>query len=241
VLECVAMKILKAFLLVSSAAMAACASSPAATPLGPAATESASGNAGDDGWRVLVDFDHPPQMPSIAEHDKILEKLVGAHRHDPKECAGDGPKTIASLQGGIEGAFTAVGVKETAYLLTTASCDDPPGVDKDKHRLIVMSADKVALDKEITEHVLVAVKDLDSDGDNEIVVMSGRKADPAGSFSARVVDTEGGQLAEMFDFGELAWTRCAGDKKTLQSATILYRVKGTSLEYKADKRQRPCP
>jgi hypothetical protein len=239
--ECAAMKTLAACLLVASCLLASCASSPGATPLGPPLPASASAQAQDDGWTVLVDFDHPPEMPAIAQHDKILDKLVGAHRHDAKECKGDGPKTIATLQGGLEGAFTAVGAKQTAYLVTTASCDDPPGVDKDVHRLIVMAGDQVVLEKEIAEHALVAVKDLDADGDNELVVVSGKRADPAGSFSARVVDTEGGQFAEMFDFGELAWTRCAGDKKNLQSARILYRIKGTSLEYKADKKQKPCP
>jgi len=221
---------------------ASCASVPGATPLAaPAASASAIADTGNEGWTVLVDFDNPPQMPVIAEHDTILNRLVGAHRHDRKECASEGPKTIATLQGGIEGAFTVVGAKETAYLVTTSSCDAPPGQDNDKHRLVVLAADKVIVEKEIPEHVLLAVKDLDADGDNEIVVVSGRKEDAAGSYSARVIDTEGAQFAEMFDFGELAWTKCAGNRKTLQSATILYRVKGASLEYKADKRQKPCP
>lgn len=229
-------------LLAVGCATVACASSPGPVPHTSPPATSAQASAGNaDGWQLLVDFDHPPAHPVIAEHDKILDKVVGPHVHDRKECTNGGPGVIAVLQGGLQGTFTAPGVQETAYIVTTTPCSAPVDVDADKHRLVIMSADRVTADREITEHALVAVRDLDADGDNEIVVVSGKKADPAGSLSARVLDAEGGEVAEMFDFGELAWTRCAGGKASLQSATILYRKKGTSLEYKADKRQRPCP
>ncbi|MBI5535654.1 MAG: hypothetical protein HY898_23185 [Deltaproteobacteria bacterium] len=223
--------------------VAACASA-APNPLaqGGAATPAASAPASAaDGWKELVDLDHPPTLPTIAEHDKILDKLVGPHRHDRKECTADGPKTVATLQGGLAGTFTAPGAKQLAYIVTTVGCQDPVDRDTDKHRLVIMEGDKVVLDKEITEHTLVAVSDLDADGDNELLALSGKNADATGTISARLLDTEGGELQVLFDFGEVARTRCAGGKGTLQSARIVYRIQGTSMEYRAQKREKPCP
>jgi len=233
---------MKTSLVVAALFMTACSCASGGSPpptLAPSDTAPAPA-ALTDGWKVLVDFDRLPEMPPIAEHDKVLEQVVGPHRHQRKECASDGPKTIATLQGGIQGAFTNPGAKEVAFLVTTSGCQDPEGQDTDKHRLVIMTDNKVVLDKEITEHLLVAVKDLDADGDNEVLVVSGKKTDPTGSISARLLDTEGGEMQVLFDFGEVVRTQCVEGHGTLQSATIVYRAQGTSMEYRADKRQKPC-
>lgn len=234
--ECATMK---RFALVASVVLIGCGSgqSVSSAPVGPGA----SATPVPEGWRVVLDMDAPPSLPTIAEHSNVLDGLVGAHADDRSQCKPGGPKLIATLQGGITGAFTGPGKKETAYLVTTRGCDDPVEKDTDKHRFVVMADGVLVIDQEVTEHALVAVNDLDADGDNEVVLVSGHRDDPTGSVSAKLVDTGGGQFEAIYDFGEVARTRCGGGKGTLSSSRILYRVKGSSMEYRNERRERPCP
>jgi len=194
-----------------------------------------------EGWELVVDMDRPPTLPTIAQHDRILDRLVGPHVHGLEECKASGPKAIATLQGGVEGSFSGVGKKETAYLVTTRGCDDPADRDTDKHRFVVMAGDALVIDQEVAEHSLVAVSDVDADGDNEVVLVGGSRGDATGSVTARLVDMEGGQFAEVYGFGEVARTRCPAGAGSLMSSRILYRKQGTSMEYKNERRERPCP
>lgn len=231
---------MKRLAFLTSLVLIGCGSSqqPAVTmPVAPGA----SATPVPDGWKLVVDMDAPPSLPTIAQHDKILDGLVGAHADDRSQCKPGGPKLIATLQGGLSGAFTGPGKKEVAYLVTTRGCDDPPERDTDKHRLLIMSEGVLVIDQEVSEHAMVAVSDLDADGDNEMVLVSGHRDDPTGSVSARLVDTEGGQFSAVYDFGEVARTHCVGGKGTLSSSRILYKVKGSSMEYRNERRERPCP
>lgn len=235
--ECAAMKrlVLAALWLIGCAGGR---QQPASTTPVPASAEATPIPVG---WKLVVDMDAPPSLPTIARHDEILDGLVGPHADDRSQCKPGGPKLIATLQGGLSGAFTGPGKKESAYLVTTRGCDDPPDKDADKHRFVIMSDGVLVIDQEVTEHAMVAVSDLDADGDNELVLVSGHSDDPGGSISARLVDTEGGQFAVIYDFGEVARTRCPGGRGVLSSSRILYKVKGSSMEYRNERRERPCP
>jgi hypothetical protein len=228
------------------AAMPSCSPAAGPAPANPLAAPAPQASDAEaellaSGWKLLVNLQQPPLLPVIMDHERILQKLVGSHRDKREECTGQGPSVIAVLQGGIEGAFSGPGAKERAYLVTTTGCDAPADKDTDTHRFVIMDGDKVVLDKEVAEHTLVAVQDLDADGDNEVLLLSGHRDDAAGSMSARLIDTEGGEFQELFDFGEVSTTRCTQQKRFLASGSIVYRKQGDSMEYKLVRRVLPCP
>jgi hypothetical protein len=104
------------------------------------------------------------------------------------------------------------------------------------HTLLVVQGGHVAVNREVPEHDIVEVRDLDMDGDNEILLIGGL----GDVTKARLVDTEDGNFEPLFDFGEVARGSCEGGTATGQSAVIKYRKTATGMEYKAEKKPKTC-
>lgn len=199
---------------------------PNATAVKPAEAE----------WKTLVDFDaHVPSKP-VAKPETFA-KLTGAtykaYRKTKKECTGKND-AIISVDGGMTGAFTKKDAAEILYLVSVTPCDEKSGAE---HTLLVLQGGHVVVNEKVPEREIVEVRDVDQDGDNEILLLGGWPP----QIKARLVDTEDGKLETLFDFGEIAKGRCEGGNATGDSAVIRYRKGGTSMEYKAEKKPKTCP
>ena len=206
----------------------------------PAPTETAPApapqvNQAEADWQVLVDLDEVHQTPPVAKPETFA-KLAGAafktYRKAKKDCTGK-DDAVLFVDGGYEGAFTKKDMKETLYLVSVLPCDakSPP-----VHTLLVLQGGHVALSHEVPEHAIVEVRDIDMDGDNEILLVGGL----GDVTKARLVDTEDGNFEALFDFGEVARGGCESGVATGHSAVIKYRKTASGMEYKAEKKPKTC-
>jgi hypothetical protein len=198
----------------------------------------------DVAWKVLVDLDAMPPAASVL-HPEAFAKLSGARlktfRASKKECTGkdDG---VLTVDGGYQGAFTKKGANEVLFLVNLVPCATTakPGP---LHALLVVEGEgghvNVKVNEPVTENDIAAVGDLDQDGDNEILLVGTNGA----STTARLADTEDGKLETLFDFGEVVNGACEPGKPAPAGATssvIRYRLVGSSMQYKAEKKPRAC-
>jgi hypothetical protein len=209
-------------------------------PAPPALTETASApasavNQAEADWQVLVDLDEMHATPPVAKPETIA-KLAGAtfktYRKSKKDCTGKND-AVLFVDGGYEGAFRKKDAKEMLYLVSVLPCDSKL---TPVHTLLVLQSGKVVVSHEVPEHDIVEVRDLDMDGDNEILLLGGL----GDVTKARLVDTEDGNFEALFDFGEVARGSCDNGAATGQSAVIKYRKTATSMEYKAEKKPKTC-
>ena len=196
---------------------------PTATVTGTAtASPIANLDAGDDGWQVIVDLSAQVPAPVIVEQERVLTLVVGPHVSSAARCADAGASsTLATLSGAFAGAYTAKGAKEKAYVVNTRPC----GGGMETHRFVVLADMKIKVRAPVPEDALYSVHDLDGDGDNEILLL-GTNAN--GGTTAHLYSAEDAQLQELVDFGEVGRGSC-------EWARILVRVRGTSMEFHADK------
>jgi hypothetical protein len=192
-------------------------------------------NQAEADWQVLVDLDDITQTPPVAKPE-ALAKLAGhtfkTYRKNKKDCTGKNDAYLF-VDGGYDGAFTKKDAKEMLYLVNVLPCDtkSPP-----IHTLLVLAGGKVVLSHEVPEHDVVEVRDVDQDGDNEILLVGG-----LGEVTkARLVDTSGGTFEALFDFGEVARGSCENGSATGTSAVIKYRKTATSMEYRAERKPKTC-
>jgi hypothetical protein len=214
----------KSLLLLALAACAPAAPRPStSTSTSPSTSTSTSPSTlpdAGDGWIEIVDLMNPPAKQPAPEGDKVITRVLGAHVKDRADCADGGWARVAWIGGAFAGSYTAKGADEKAYLVDAVPC----GSAGEVNHFVVMSGDKVLIDGKVPENRFFSVHDLDGDGVNEILLVH-----EAGSgASAQLYSAEDGQLVKFFDFGEVARGECL-------TARILYRVKGTSIDFKSDK------
>jgi hypothetical protein len=226
--------------------IAACGSSEKAAPPpqapAPSPSEATTANAAlapvnqaEADWQVLVDLDDMPASAPVAKPETFA-KLTGAafktYRKSKKECTQKND-AVLFVDGGMEGAFTKKGAREMLYLVSVLPCDTKLAP---KHTLLVMQGPKAVVTQDVPEHDIVEVKDLDFDGDNEILLVGGL----GDVTKARLVDTEDGNFEVLFDFGEVARGNCENGVATGTSAMIKYRKTATAMEYKAERKPKKC-
>ena len=186
-------------------------------------------------WKTLVDLDAratKTPVPKPETFAKFTEAKFKTYRKAKKDCTGKND-AIISVDGGMQGAFTKKDAAEMLYLVNIVPCDEKSG---SMHTLLILQGGHVTVNEKVDEHDVVEVKDLDQDGDNEILLVGGWPP----QVKARLVDTEDGKLETLFDFGEIAKGSCEGGAATGDSAIIRYRKGATSMEYKAEKKPKTC-
>lgn len=213
-------------------------------PVVPAPTASTPPAKPEVAWTPIVDFvSLPTTRPAKPEDKKVLGMLTDIKKTH-KECAAATP-TVTS-QSATFGAFTNKTAKENAYIVEW-DCS-PKGAKAPSaalvfRRLVIVGldkanvADKLSREVEIPEHIIGAMTDIDSDGDNELVLVTS-----PGLISARLVelgDAPPGAVAHVFTWTALGTTECVAGEH--DAPKLLYRKKAEAQEFISEKGKRPCP
>ena len=189
-------------------------------------------------WATIVDFGSLPPARAAKPEDKKLIAMLTDIKKTHKECAG--MTAVVTSQSATQGAFTAKGIKETAYVVEwdcngkAAKAASPALVFR---RLVVVGTDKISREVEIPERLIGAMTDVDNDGDNELVLVNG-----VGVLNARLVelgDAPAGSVAPVFSWPTLGTSDCApGGEQDVPK--LLYRST-SGQEFNAERAKRPCP
>jgi hypothetical protein len=195
-------------------------------------------------WKDLYDMDNPP-TPHVAtkDDDAILTKAIGAHKKSQADCKG-AKATVATIQDDAQGSFTGKGQQENAYTVRLSPCGAKDDT-QDKFKLIVVGQDgKVARNIDVNEQWIAGTSDIDSDGDNEILLVGTNSTGGVITNTARLVElTDASKLQIIFDWHEVTRSTCNGtpDDKA-ESAKIQYRVNATGgMDFQAAKKPGTCP
>jgi hypothetical protein len=209
-------------------------------PAPPPPTASTPAPKPEAPWTTLVDFAQLPGPRAAKPEDKKLFALVTDIKKAHKECGAATP-TVTS-QSPSQGAFTAKGVKETAYIVEWDCNGNVKGTKTSKpdlvfHRLVIANekGEKLTREVDVPEKMLVGMSDVDADGDNELVLVTG-----GGNIEARLVelaDAPAGQLAPIFTWSSLGNADCVDGQQDVPK--LLYRMTDAP-EYKADRAKRLC-
>jgi hypothetical protein len=210
---------------------------PATTPAPTASTPPAKPEVP---WKTIVELVSPPTRAAKPE-DKKLFALLPDIKKTHKECAAAAP--LVTSQSATQGAFTAKGLKENAYVVEW-DCN-PKGTKAPApalvfHHLVIVGGeknDKISREVEIPERLILAMIDIDTDGDNELVL-----GNAPGVLSARLVelgDAPAGALAPIFAWTSLGTTECKPGTEQ-DAPKLLYRMTDAQ-EFEAERTKRPCP
>jgi hypothetical protein len=178
-------------------------------------------------------------VATASDADAVLAKTLKRFVHDRNDCKG-AVSAIGSAMGGFAGAFTGKGKSEKAYLVTSTPCKGGAG----KHTLTIVGGaggDTTAASIDVHEDTLFEIGDLDADGDNELLLVGHNSSqDGTTTVTARIFGADGGKLVPLFDFKEIAKSTCKDKSGAAESATISYRIKGTEMEFHAEKKPGIC-
>jgi hypothetical protein len=210
---------------------------PATTPAPIATTPPAKPEVP---WKTIVEFVSPPTRAAKPE-DKKLFALLPDIKKTHKECTAAAP--FVTSQSATQGAFTAKGLKENAYVVEW-DCN-PKGTKAPApalvfHHLVIVGGDKgdkISREVEIPERLILAMTDIDTDGDNELVL-----GNAPGVLSARLVelgDAPAGAVAPIFTWTSLGTTECKPGAEQ-DAPRLLYRMTDAQ-EFEAERTKRPCP
>jgi hypothetical protein len=196
---------------------------------------------------VLVDFEAVREAKPVADGARVAALISGrVLRASKKACKGHGDATYV-VTGGVDGAFTKVGEKERAYIVTLEPCVAPgPPVPADKttgilklenpgSQLVVMRGSTVMADVPVDENEIVVARDLDGDGLAEILL--GHREELTGGMSARLVMVRDRKVQVIRDFGYVM-TGCGWGEAT--HATITYKVGDHGLELATATKPHVC-
>jgi hypothetical protein len=195
-------------------------------------------------WKTIYDFAEKHTPRTAQPDDKKIIALATDIKKTHKECANATP-TITS-QTEKPRAFTSKTAKETASIIEW-DCNPKGTTQKDRkrelifHRLLVTAADdkgapKVTREVDVPEKRIAGVSDLDADGDNEFVLVSGWST----KIEARLVElADGGknEVAVIFSWPDLGDSMCVNGSQDVPK--LMYRM-SESPEYKAEQAKRPC-
>jgi hypothetical protein len=191
-------------------------------------------------WNTIADWASLPPLHAAKPEDKKIIALASDIKKAHKECAT--ATGVITSDTPSPGAFTAKGAKEVAYVVEY-DCN-PKGTktrnhDLVFHKLLVVGGDKgdkLTREVDIPEKRIVGVSDVDADGDNELVLATGKST----KIEARLVelaDAPAGQLAPIFAWSDLGDSECIEGQQDVPK--ILYRMTD-SPEYKAEHAKRIC-
>ena len=205
---------------------------------------------------VLFDFrkDHVNTHAKIsaATQRDVLSKVFRRYLTDANRCksnfdGGEDYLAAARRAGQIvpeiaevaTGSFTAAGQNETAYVIFVNECNASHADNFGTKRVAIFSGPKLVADMDVDFHGSIALKtDLDSDGINELLMLTGDMAQGEVVEMASLFSFQNGRLRVIQDFGTVVDDMCAsatpGSSAKAAVLTVMDAAPGKMPRIKAD-------
>ena len=193
--------------------------------------------------QLLVDFrnDHastPFKITPAAERT-VLSKLFRRYLTDPNQCkpdfdAGNGDDRLAaarkagqiapSISSMATGSFTAAGQTQTAYVISVNECNASHAENFGTKRVAIFAGQQLVADVDSDfMREIVRKTDLNGDGIDELLMISGDMAQGTLIEMATLVSFQNGRRRVLQEFGTVVEDSCAsGFKGSASKASVLY-------------------
>ena len=193
--------------------------------------------------QLLVDFrnDHastPFRITQTAERT-VLSKLFRRYLTDQDQCkadfdAGNGDDRLAaarkagqiapSISSMATGSFTAAGQTQTAYVISVNECNATHAENFGTKRVAIFSGQQLVADVDSDfMREIVRKTDLNGDGINELLMISGDMAQGTLIEMATLVSFQNGRRSVLQEFGTVVEDSCAsGFRGSNSKASVLY-------------------
>lgn len=193
------------------------------------------------GRQVLFDFrnDHvsSPLKITPATQRMVLSKVFRKYLTDgnkcghPTESSGDDYLAAARRSGQIvpsindiaTGSFTAPGQAQTLYVIAVGECNASHAENFGSKRVAIFSGQQLVADVDIDFHSSIMRKtDLDSDGIDELLMVTGDMAQGTLIEMATLFDFRNGRARKIEDFGTVVEDSCgSGFSGSASKASVL--------------------
>ena len=193
--------------------------------------------------QVLVDFrlDHnnPQSKITPATQRMVLSKVFRKYHTDANRCnqqfsAGDAEDPLAaarkaghmvpSIAGSATGSFTAAGQTQTLYVIFVGECNASHADNFGTRRVAIFSGSQLVADVDADfKGDIVRKTDLNSDGIDELLMVSGYMGQGTLIEMADLVTFENGRRHVIQDFGSIVEDSCAsGFPGSKSDASVIY-------------------
>ena len=193
--------------------------------------------------QLLVDFRTNHASPSftnirIAER-AVLSKLFRKYLTDQDQCKADfnasngddrlaaarnAGQIVPSISAMARGSFTAAGQTQTAYVISVNECNATHAENFGTKRVAIFSGQQLVanVDSDFMREI-VRKTDLDGDGINELLMISGDMAQGTVIEMATLVSFKNGRRRVLQEFGSVVEDSCAsGFPDSVSKASVLY-------------------
>ena len=203
--------------------------------------------AGQTGLRkdrqLLVDFrnDHAstPFKITQAAQRAVLSKLFRKYLTDQNQCKADfdasnsddrlaaarkAGQIVPDISAMATGSFTAAGQTQTAYVISVNECNATHADNFGTKRVAIFSGQQLVadIDSDFMREI-VRKTDLNADGIDELLMISGDMAQGTLIEMARLVSFQNGRRRVLQEFGTVVEDSCAsGFPRSTSKASVLY-------------------
>ena len=186
-----------------------------------------------------VDHDSVPAKISPATERMVLSKVFRKYLTDANRCnsqfnAGDGEDRLAAARKAGQmvpsiidtetGSFTASGQTQTAYVIAVSECNATHADNFGTKRVAIFSGQQLVADTDADFMSMIVKKtDLNSDGIDELLMVSGDMAQGTVIEMGTLVSFQNGRRRVIHDFGTVVEDSCAaGYPSSTSDASVLY-------------------
>jgi len=210
------------------------------------------------GEKLLFDFrgsnvqTAPPIAPEARQN--LLSAAFPHYLADEKECQAQEPPSEATLEAArkkgqivpevmsrVAGAFIRPGAREQAYLIKVGECSAPSRSYFGTYRLAVFENRLIASGPSSGGDHIDAVKDVDGDGVDEILISGCAFGQGVEECSARLLSLAGGPVRTVQDFPEVYSDTCGSTRDSGIRASVIRFAPGHPPEFFAEEYQAACP
>lgn len=193
--------------------------------------------------QILMDFRKntevaPPNIP-VATQRTVLSKVFRKYLADESKCSSDfdmtnGPDPLAAARtagqivprilDSVTGSFTGAGESQTAYVIFVAECNASHADNFGTKRIAIFQGPRLIADLDADfKRDIVRKTDLNSDGVDELLMISGDMNQGTVVEMAALVSFDSGRFRVLHDFGTVLEDDCgSGRPGSTSTASVLY-------------------
>ena len=160
----------------------------------------------------------------LTDQDKCRSDFAGSDSNDYLAAARKAGQVVPSIIDMTTGSFTAAGQTQTAYVISVSECNASHADNFGTKRIAIFSGPQLVADMDADFMATIVRKtDLDGNGIDELLMVSGDMAQGTITEMATLATFENGRRRVIHDFATVVLDSCAAEMRDSDSrAAVIY-------------------